>query len=183
MAKAAIFPVLLVAGCLISGLYGMLHNQISYTVAPEYFHAFKFHQFAIPNGLHNRIGASIVGWQASWWMGFIIGIPILLVGLMMPDAKAYLTRILIAFAIVAATALIVGLGALANASSSITALDLTEHWYPDGVTDRVAFARAGTMHNFSYLGGFLGIITASLYLVAERMRLMRRRSGPAALNR
>ncbi len=66
MSKAALFPVLLVAGCLICGLYGMLHNQISYTVAPEYFHAFKFDQFAIPNGLRNRIGASIVGWQASW---------------------------------------------------------------------------------------------------------------------
>ncbi len=88
MAKATLLPVLLVAGCLISGLYGMLHNQISYTVAPEYFHAFKFDQFAIPNGLHNRIGASIVGWQASWWMGLIIGVPILLVGLIMPDAKA-----------------------------------------------------------------------------------------------
>ncbi len=61
MAKFALCPVLLVAGCLISGVYGMLHNQISYPVAPEYFHAFKFHQFAIPNGLHNRIGASMVG--------------------------------------------------------------------------------------------------------------------------
>ena len=43
-------------------------------------------------------------------------------------------------------------------------------------------ARAGTMHNFSYLGGFLGIITASLYLVAERIRLTRRYSGHAGLN-
>jgi hypothetical protein len=182
MAKATLLPVLLVAGCLISGLYGMLHNQISYTVAPEYFHAFKFDQFAIPNGLHNRIGASIVGWQASWWMGLIIGAPVLFVGLMMPDAKAYLSRILIAFAVVAATALVVGLGALAHASSSITASDLPDYWYPDGVTDRVAFARAGTMHDFSYLGGFLGIITASLYLVVERIRLTRRYSGHAMLN-
>jgi hypothetical protein len=112
-------------------------------------------------------------------MGVIIGVPVLLVGLVMPDAKSYLTRILIAFAVVAATALVVGLGALAHASSSITASDLPAFWYPEGVTDRVAFARAGTMHDFSYLGGFLGIITASLYLVAARTRLTMRSGGPA----
>ena len=179
MAKVALFPVLLVAGCLISGLYGVLHNQISYSVAPDYFHAFKFHQFGIPEGLDNRFGASIVGWRASWWMGVVIGVPVLLVGLVMPDARTYFTRSLIAFAIVAFTAFIIGLGALAYASSSITATNLPEYWYPEGVTNQVAFARAGTMHNFSYLGGFLGIITGSLYLVAERIRLTRRCSGPA----
>ena len=117
----------------------MLHNQISYTVAPEYFHAFKFDQFAISEWppRPNRCVDSRVA--ASWWMGLIIGVPVLLVGLMMPDAKAYLSRILIAFAVVAATALVVGLGALAHASSSITAFDLPDFWYPDGVTDRVAF--------------------------------------------
>jgi hypothetical protein len=180
MAKITLFPVLLVGGCLISGLYGMLHNQISYTVAPDYFHAFKFHQFVIPNFLHNRVGASIVGWQASWWMGVIIGVPVLLVGLVMPDPKTYLTRSLIAFAVVAATALVVGLGALAYANSAITASDLPGYWYPEGVINKAAFARAGTMHNFSYVGGFLGIITATLYLLAERIRLTKRCSGPAA---
>lgn len=179
MAKIALFPVLLIAGCLISGLYGALHNQISYSVSPDYFHAFKFHQFGIPEGLDNRIGASIVGWRASWWMGVIIGVPVLLVGLVMPDARSYLTRSLIAFAVVAITALITGLGALACASSSITASNLPGYWYPEAVIDQVAFARAGTMHNFSYLGGFLGVITGSLYLVAERIRLTRRCSGPA----
>ena len=171
MAKIVLFPVLLVAGCLISGLYGALHNQISYSVSPDYFHAFKFPRFGIPSGLDNRIGASIVGWRASWWMGEIIGVPVLLVGLVMPDAKTYFTRNLIAFVVVAITALIIGLGALAYASTSITASDLPGDWYPEGVTDQVAFARAGTMHNFSYLGGFLGIITGSLYLVVERIRL------------
>lgn len=55
MAKFALLPVLLAAGCLISGVYGALHDQISYTVSPEYFHAFKFRQFAIPPELQNRL--------------------------------------------------------------------------------------------------------------------------------
>ena len=170
MGKVALFPVLLIAACLTAGLYGALHNQVSYTVSPDYFHAFKFHQFGIPEGLQGRVGASIVGWRASWWMGLFIGVPVLLVGLILPGWKVYLSRCLIAFAVVAGTALLVGLGALLYAYLTISEASLPGYWYPDQVADKVAFARAGTMHNFSYLGGFLGIVTGSLYLIVERMR-------------
>src|SRR5262245_51244273 len=116
MAKVALFPILLIAACLCAGLYGALHNQISYTVSPDYFHAFKFDQFGIPEGLRGRIGASIVGWHASWWMGFLIGVPVLILGLILPGWKAYLSRCLLATAVVACTTLIVGLCALLFAS-------------------------------------------------------------------
>lgn len=170
MAKLALFPILLVAACLVAGLYGALHNQISYTVSPEYFHAYKFDQFGIPEYLRGRIGASLVGWYASWWMGFLIGVPVLIVGLILPGWKLYLSRCLLAYVVVAGTALVVGLGALVFASFTITPSSPAGYWYPNGVADTAAFARAGTMHNFSYLGGFLGIITGALYLIVERLR-------------
>jgi hypothetical protein len=170
MAKLALFPMLLIASCLTAGLYGALHNQISYSVSPDYFHAFKFHQFDIPPALRNRLGAAIVGWHASWWMGILIGIPVLLVGLILPDWKSYLRHCLIAIAVVAGTTLAVGLAALVYASFTITAAT------PDGVAG-AAFERAGTMHNFSYLGGFLGIVTGSVYLcIARVLETARRRS-------
>jgi hypothetical protein len=174
MAKVALFPVLLIAACLTAGLYGAMHNQISYTVSPDYFHAFKFHQFDIPERLRGRVGASIVGWHASWWMGLLIGVPVLLVGLILPDWKVYLGRCLIAFGVVAGTALLVGLAALVYAYFALSEADLPGYSYPGQVTDKVAFARAGTMHNFSYLGGFLGIVTGSLYLIVERVRQTKR---------
>ena len=37
-----------------------------------------------------------------------------------------------------------------------------------GNPDRVA-SNEGTMHNFSYLGGFIGIITGTIYLIVERV--------------
>jgi MFS family permease len=175
MIKLAPFPVLLMAGCVIAGLYGALHNQISYTVSPDYFHSFKFHQFRIPEHLRGRMGAAIVGWRASWWMGLVIGVPVLLVGLTLPGWKTYLSRCLVAFAVVAGTALFVGLVALAIASLTISDTSLPEYWYPDQTIDKTAYARAGTMHNFSYAGGLFGIITGSLYLVGERKRLVKRR--------
>ena len=171
MKKAALFPVLLLAACLFAGFYGALHNQLSYTVSPDYFHTFKFHQFRIAVDLRDRVGASIVGWYASWWMGIFIGIPVLLVALILPGWKDFMRHSLLAFAIAACTALISGLGALIYAYCTITEVSLPAYWYPEGVVDRVGFARAGTMHNFSYLGGFLGILTCSLYLVVVRIRL------------
>jgi hypothetical protein len=173
--KLMLFPPLLAFGCLVSGGYGALHNQISYTVSPDYFHGFKFRQFAIPEAQQNRLGASIVGWHASWWMGLLIGMPVLLVGLVMPDWKTYLSRCLIAYGIVAATALMVGLLALAWASYAIMPANLPpSHVDPLTPSARAAFLRAGTMHNFSYIGGFLGILTGTIYLLAERVRLSRR---------
>ena len=174
MAKIALLPVLLFAGCLIAGAYGAVHDQVSYTVSPDYFHSFKFIQFSIPPSLQNRTGAALVGWGATWWMGLIIGVPVLTIGLTLPDARTYWTRSLVAFAVVAATALLVGFGALAYATATIDAAHLPDYWYPDGVADQVAFGRVGTMHNFGYLGGFLGIITGSAYLLVERWRLARR---------
>jgi hypothetical protein len=168
--KYSLFVVLLIAACGAAGLYGALHNQISYTVSPEYFHAFKFQQFGIPKDLQGRLGASIVGWHASWWMGLLIGVPVLLVGLILPGWQVYLPRCLMAYAVIAATALVVGLIALLYATLTISEASLPSHWCPPEVCDKVAFARAGTMHNFSYLGGFLGIITGSLYLLVERLR-------------
>ena len=36
-----------------------------------------------------------------------------------------------------------------------------------------AFVRAGTMHNFSYLGGLLGIITGCVFILLERKALLK----------
>ncbi len=170
MAKLALFPVLLAAGCVISGLYGMLHDQISYTVSPDYFHHLKFRQFDIPPHLHNRFGAALVGWYATWWMGLFIGIPVLTVGLIMPTGRTYAARCLVSFTVVAVTALAVGLGGLARAYQTVTPDDFATA-EPNDVADRVAFRRVGEMHNFSYLGGFLGIVTGSAYLVVARVRM------------
>ena len=66
----------------IAGGYGALHNQISYTVSSEYFTRFKFNQFNLQdNSLNNRIKAAMVGYRASAWMGFYIGIFVGLSGL------------------------------------------------------------------------------------------------------
>lgn len=75
------------------------------------------------------------------------------------------------FGVVTLTTLVVGLSALAVAFLVVDDAvidDLQRHGYD--ITDDAAFARAGTMHNFSYLGGFLGLITGGIAIVQHRRR-------------
>lgn len=155
--------MLLVAACLISGIYGALHNQISYSVSPDYFHAFKFVQFQLPFFVRDRIGASIVGFLASWWMGVVVAVPILFfAGNVPPERRVRVC--LQAFGIAVATAFVVGLGALAFAMLTIDESHVfPDGWFPMRNIDKAAFVRAGMMHNFSYLGGLLGIVTGCAY--------------------
>lgn len=168
MKKLLLMPVLVLAGIIIAGLYGVLHNQISYTVSPEYFTRFKFAQFSVPEHMHSRIGASIVGWRATWWMGAIIGAVIVPVGLIIRGVKNYAMSVCRAFLVVVLTAITVGLTALLVSCFTIHGSTVPDYWYPGGLVDTVAFARVGTMHNFSYLGGLLGMPTGIVYLILRR---------------
>ncbi|KAA5544338.1 hypothetical protein FYK55_08285 [Roseiconus nitratireducens] len=178
MIKLATVPVLFVLACLIAGIYGALHNQISYSVAPEYFTAFKFQQFRIDPSLPDRVGAAIVGWNAAWWMGLVIGFILIPLGLIIPGAGNYFRSMIRVFGVVAATTLIVGVVALAIAWLSIDAEHVGQITrYGNEIVDDVAFARAGTMHNFGYLGGLIGILTGCVAILRERRKAIARQSS------
>jgi|694.fasta_scaffold03380_10 hypothetical protein len=169
MLKLAMIPILLVIGCIFAGLYGAIHNQISYSVSPEYFTAFKFHQFQIGEVIPPRIGAAIVGWNAAWWMGIVIGIILIPLGLCIRGTQNYFWGMIRVFGVVTVTTLIIGLLALAIAFLIIDKEQVGRiSRYGHEITDVVAFARAGTMHNFSYLGGFAGIISGGIAILRLR---------------
>ena len=158
MKKVFLIPLLFIFACLVAGLYGVIHNQVSYTVSLDYFHQYKFIQFNIASSFQNRIGASIVGWHASWWMGIVIGIIIIPVGLIIPTPKKYLITVSKSFSIVAFTSFITGISALVYAFLTINNDNVQEIIiYNNTISDPTSFMRAGTMHNFSYIGGLLGI--------------------------
>ena len=157
---------LLMFSCALAALYGAIHNQISYTVAPVYFHEFKFRQFWIEPMFQNRQGAALVGAFASWWMGLVLGVPIFLVGLFIKGSSLFWRSYLKASCIVVLITLLVGLVALAVAYMTIGPDNLP--WWMDGrqVSDPAAFARAGVMHDFSYLGGGIGACVGLGYMLA-----------------
>lgn len=112
MNKLALVPLLFLVACLLAGIYGAVHNQISYTVAPEYFTQFKFHQFQIDEAIPDRVGAAIVGWNAAWWMGIVIGIILIPLGFVINGRSNDFWSMIRVFGVVAVTTMVVGLAAL-----------------------------------------------------------------------
>src|SRR3982751_3444371 len=89
--KFGVFLLIVVIAMFVTGLYGIVHNQVSYTVAPEYFTKFKFRQFGFTDiPLPERVRASMVGFLASWWMGIPIGLLVGAVGFIHRDHRQML---------------------------------------------------------------------------------------------
>ncbi|MFD1344620.1 hypothetical protein, partial [Litorisediminicola beolgyonensis] len=80
MAKPLAALLIFAASVITAGLFGVLHNQLSYSVGPAYFTELKFDQFGIAPDRQTRLGAALIGWRASWWMGAALAVPVLVLG-------------------------------------------------------------------------------------------------------
>jgi uncharacterized membrane protein len=158
-----LLPFFMLLGCaaLVAAMFGALHNQLSYSVGPSYFTALKFPQFGIAEATAPRWGAAIVGVQASWWMGVMVALPALLIGLVIvPRVQSYVAAGLGAIGLVVVFSLFMALiGLVGGLAADRTGLLDTYLNFPDGPT-RSDFLRAGFMHDASYLGGALGALLA-----------------------
>jgi hypothetical protein len=172
--KFAIYLLLVALAIAVAGLYGMIHNQISYTVAPEYFTKFKFRQFGLTGTpLPDRVRASMVGFLASWWMGIPIGLLVGAAGFIHRDYREMLRVTLWSFLVVIGFTLLFGLGGLLYGYFETAHIDVADYrgWFiPDDVTDLRRFLCAGYMHNSSYLGGTLAIFVAWVFHIVMRLR-------------
>jgi hypothetical protein len=87
MKKTVALLILILISPIIAGVYGIIHDQITYTISPEYYTKFKFIQFGfIHEEDHTilarpRLVVSQIVFLATWWMGLPIGIILGLVGL------------------------------------------------------------------------------------------------------
>ena len=55
-------------GSAIAGLYGVIHDQITYSISAEYFTRLKFIQFRWADiGLPTRAFVAEIGFLATWW--------------------------------------------------------------------------------------------------------------------
>jgi hypothetical protein len=59
-------------GALLGGMYGIVHDEITYSISPEYFTHLKFAQFHYADlGLGNRFFAATIGFLATAGVGLV----------------------------------------------------------------------------------------------------------------
>jgi len=156
------------AGAAIAGLYGILYDQITFTISPEYFTRLKFAQFHYADfGLPQRIFVGEIGFLATWWVGLIAGWLLARVAVPTLPAEQARAQCVRGFAIIIACALIAaaagfGLGMLLGPDASLSS------WqgFADrlGVVDLRSFVRVAYIHNAGYLGGGIGLVIAVVHL-------------------
>ena len=164
--KFIVFMVLLLVGVGISGVYGALHDQLSFTVSPEYFTEFKFHQFELlESTLSNRVKAGYIGFLASWWMGVPIAFLVGLFGFLHKTPRLMFKTSLEAFVLVLVFTFLIGIGGLCYGYyfASSNPYDYPRWYLPDTVEDFRAYISVGHMHNFGYLGGVVSIFFGIVY--------------------
>ena len=171
MKKFLILLLLIGLSPIIGGIYGILNDQLTYTISPEYYTKFKFYQFGLidlVNSTNPRIGASVVGFLATWWVGLPIGIILGLVGLIHKKNKQMFSVILRAIFVTVIVAFAIGLIGLAYGKLYLADTGVN-WWLPDNLIDTKNFIAVGSMHNFSYyFGGPIGVIAGVIYSVRQK---------------
>ena len=172
--KLAVYVLIVVIAVFVAGLYGIAHDQISYTVAPEYFTKFKFVQFGFTDmPLPERVRASMVGFLASWWMGIPIGLLVGAAGFIHQGHRRMLRVSLWSLLVTVGFTLLFGFGGLIYGYFRTAHIEIAAYqgWFiPEGVTDLRCFLCAGYMHNSSYIGGVLAILVAWAFHIVVRAR-------------
>ena len=179
MEKFLTLILIVIIAALTGGIYGAIHDQLTYTISPEYYTKFKFIQFELVDEgpeahLSNpRLWVAAVGVMATWWMGILIGFVLGLVGLTHTNWKTMLRVTLRAFVITMSIAFVIGIigliyGRLFLANDPIESFS---NWFiPDNIIDFKSFVTVGSMHNFSYAGGIIGLVAGIVYSLGQRSK-------------
>lgn len=177
MARLKLTLVTILIFTLAASIYGAIHNQVTYYISPEYFTKFKFHQFQWAFAdftanvgtkdnpeyvmLNNRIGATLVGILATWWFGLIMGIIFTTVIILTRSNKQLRHFLRRSFVYVFAITITSGFIALVLFKLGI----LPNICTLNHVANSNQFSLAGWIHNFSYLGGLIGLVVGLFYFI------------------
>jgi hypothetical protein len=179
MRKFAIFCLIILVATVIASIYGVGHDQVTYSISPEYYTKFKFIQFNLADSAaaqhmtQPRSAVVLTGVKATWWMGVLIGVVLGLVGFIFPDADTMFSSVLQALWLVLLVVVIAGVaGGLYG--HYVLAGKGVSWWMPADLRDRMAYITVGSIHNFSYVGGMAGLLAGIVFLVLRKRLIFNR---------
>lgn len=154
-----------IAGALSAGIFGVVHDQVTFTISPEYFTRMKFDQFRHADfGFPPRILVATIGFLATWWVGLIASwflarriVPSRPVGEAWHLMGKSLARMLGGTVACAFLGAFVGPWLLGDSGSWNESLGAM------GVSDKAAFTCVAGIHTGAYLGAFVSWLVILLF--------------------
>jgi len=161
-------------GALLAGIYGAVHDQISFSISREYFTKIKFRQFAFADfGLPERLFVAEIGFLASWWVGLIAAWVLARIGLAelaMVSGWHYVAKAFAIVTVVGATSSCVAV--LLGMNDAAGDMDGWKGWRSKiGDQNINGFVIVYYLHWGSYLGAALGAVAAIAFVRRCRARL------------
>lgn len=151
-------------GSIVAGSYGIVHDQITYTISPEYFTKYKFAQFHYADfGWPERVFVGTIGFLATWWVGFVAGWFLarrLIPNQPRPRAFRQIRNGIICILSMGFLFGLIGFGYGVSCGPDADYASSEEILRRLGVTEVYAFMRVAYIHNAGYLGGLVGLIVA-----------------------
>lgn len=176
MRKFVMFLLIILVATVIAAIYGVGHDQVTYSISPEYYTKFKFIQFNLADALaaqhmtQPRSAVVMVGILATWWMGLYTGILIGVAAFVFKDADIMFQSALQALALVLLTAILAGaIGGLYG--HYVLSKRGAVGWLPGHLNDKPAFVTAGAIHDLSFIGAVIGLVAGLIFLLVKNSRL------------
>lgn len=170
MNKLLLAPFLVLAACVIASCIGVVQDLLTYQISKSWYHDWKFYQFGVPVKYHGPLGAAWVGVGATWWMGVLLSVPVLLVSMFEKTARGMAYTFLFAAMIVAACVILIELIETARGAWMFN-LDTVPAWalehFPQ---DPIGAARVQSINWVGYfVGAPIGLVFA-IGFAARRVR-------------
>ena len=102
----ALILFFIVIAPVISGCFGAIYDMVVFTLAPEFFTAYRFPQFEISGKMSPIVGAAIIGFSNSWQIGIPIGIILSAISYMHRSIQKTYNYMIISYLIAIVTAIL-----------------------------------------------------------------------------
>lgn len=157
-----------VIGAALAGVYGIVHDQITFTISPEYFTRLSFLQFNYADlGLGDRMLVGEIGFLATWWVGLFTGWFLGRRFVSKPMSEGTVRQIKFGFVLIFASAVAFGVCAFVYGLLIDHHAVLREWSYilrAYNVKDGLAFIQVAYIHNASYAGALFGIVCTFIFV-------------------
>lgn len=138
--KVAVFILLVLIAVVLGSLYGLLHDQVTFSLNRDFFYKVRFSSINFdPTKDAPRVAAALVGIQKTWPVGLVLGLAISVVGLIHRSSKKMFILSLQGFCIAFSLAALFTLIAVFTSESEVSMQGITR------------------INNFGYVGGIIGM--------------------------
>ena len=147
--------------------YGVIHNFITSLISTEFYTKFIFFKFVVLDDYSRQFSGNWtfpltwIGFFSTGWFGLLTGLVLGVIALECKSVKIMLVKTLKSILIIIGIAIISGFVGYIFAELNPSEI-ITNYNYPFEIENKIAFNKVKTIHNFSYLGGIVGLIIGVL---------------------